>query len=54
MNYYHSLWLQVDEDGRIALSPERLSRYGIKPDVRIRVDEGTNGLYLSRPTRLLK
>ena len=36
------------------LSPELIFRYGIKPDVRVLVDEGTSGLYLRRPTRLLK
>jgi len=54
LNHNHGLWLRVDEDGRLVLSPELISRYGVKPGVRVCVNEGTSGLYLSRPTRLLK
>ena len=54
LNHNHGLWVQVDEDGRLVLSPELMSRYGIKAGVRVCVDEGTSGLYLHRPTRLLK
>ena len=53
MNDNHG-WLQVDEDGRIVVPPELISRYGLEPGARVCVNEGTNGLYLSRPARLLK
>jgi MoaA/NifB/PqqE/SkfB family radical SAM enzyme len=46
---------QVDSDGRITLSPELASRYGIKPGARVYVNELANGLYLLRPaTQLAK
>jgi len=48
------LYAQVEEDGRIVLSPELASRYGVKPDVRIHLQEGPDGLYICRPARLTK
>jgi MoaA/NifB/PqqE/SkfB family radical SAM enzyme len=50
----HDLRAQMDDEGRLVLSPEVASRYGIKPGVRLCADERTSGLYLRRPTRLLK
>ena len=48
------LYTQVEEDGRVILPPELLSRYGIKAGARIRVDEDANGFKLVHPTRLAK
>lgn len=48
------LYAQVDGEGRLVLPPELASRYGIKPGVRVRVHEGTNGLHVCRPARLAK
>ena len=48
------LYTQVEQDGRVILPPELLSRYGIKAGTRIRVDEDANGFKLVHPTRLAK
>jgi len=51
----HDLHAEVDEDGRIVLSPQLASRYGIKPGSHLYANEATAGLYLLRPvTQLAK
>jgi MoaA/NifB/PqqE/SkfB family radical SAM enzyme len=46
---------KVDEEGRLILSPELVSRYGLRPGVQVRIDERVNGLHLRRPvTHLTK
>ncbi|MBN2098925.1 MAG: hypothetical protein JW753_04930, partial [Dehalococcoidia bacterium] len=48
------LYADLEGDGRLALSPELLSRYGVKAGTRVLVDEDANGLKLVCPTRLAK
>ena len=48
----HDLHAEVDEDGRIVLSPQLASRYGIKPGSHLYASEATAGLYLLRPVRI--
>ena len=48
------LYAQVEEDGRMVLSSELASRYGVRPGTRVQFHEGPDGLYLCRPTRLAK
>ena len=48
------LYAQVEEDGRMLLSPELVSRYGVRPGTRVYFHEGPDGLYIPRPTRLSK
>jgi len=48
------LYAQVDEEGRLVLSPELVFRYGIKPGGCVRVHEDTNGLHVCHPSRLAK
>ena len=48
-------WAQVDEHGRIVLSPELAARWGLTPGAQVRVEEGDNGLRMHRPiTHLAK
>ena len=48
------LYAKVEEDGRLTLSPELASRYGIKPGDEVLFHDGPDGLYISRPTRFAK
>jgi MoaA/NifB/PqqE/SkfB family radical SAM enzyme len=48
------LYAQVEEDGRLVLPPELVSRFGVKAGTRIRVDEDANGFKVVHPTRLAK
>ena len=48
------LYAQVEEDGRLVLSSELASRYGVRPGIRVHFHEGPDGLYIRRPTRLAK
>jgi MoaA/NifB/PqqE/SkfB family radical SAM enzyme len=46
---------KVDEEGRLILSPDLVSRYGLRPGMQILVDEKVNGLHLHQPvTHLAK
>lgn len=54
MNSCKPDYIEVDEAGRLVLPPELASRYAIKPGIRLRFDESTDGLYMPRPTRLVK
>ena len=46
---------KVDEEGRLILSPEFMTRYGLRPGVEVRIEEGVYGLKLNRPvTHLAK
>jgi len=48
------LYAHLEAGGRLVLSPELLSRYGVKAGTRVLVDEDANGLKLVCPTRLAK
>lgn len=43
------LWGEVDEAGRLILSPEVIDRFKLKPGVRFSFIENAAGLHLSRP-----
>jgi len=46
---------KVDEEGRLILSPDLVSRYGLRPGMQILIDEKVNGLHLHQPlTHLAK
>ena len=48
-------WAEVDEQGRLVLPTDVISRYGLQPGVKVRLDEGTNFVRLHRPiTHLTK
>jgi MoaA/NifB/PqqE/SkfB family radical SAM enzyme len=48
-------WAEVDEQGRLVLPTEVVSRYGLQPGAKVRLDEGTNFVRLHRPiTHLTK
>jgi MoaA/NifB/PqqE/SkfB family radical SAM enzyme len=53
---FKKVWqAKVDEKGRLILSPEFVSHYGLKPGVEVRIEEGVYGLKLNRPvTHLMK
>jgi MoaA/NifB/PqqE/SkfB family radical SAM enzyme len=42
-------WAEVDEAGRLVLPAEVLSRYGLNPGAKVRLDEGTNFVRMHRP-----
>ncbi len=46
-------YARADGAGRLVLLPDIAARYGIKPGVRVRVDEGVNGLRVRRPVSQL-
>lgn len=47
-------FIRVDEDGRLVLSSELASRYGIIPGEKVYFRDEPDGLYMSRPGRLAK
>jgi len=48
-------WAEVDEQGRLVVPSDVVSRYGLAPGSRVRLDEGTNFVRLHRPvTHLTK
>jgi len=48
-------WAEVDEQGRLILPAEVVSRYGLQPGAKVRLDEGNNFVRLHRPvTHLTK
>jgi len=45
----------VDEEGRLVLPPEVVSRYGLRPGAQLRIEDAANGLRLRQPiTHLAK
>ena len=55
MNFKNGWQAKVDEEGRLILSPEFVTHYGLKPGVEVRIEEGVYGLRLNRPvTHLAK
>jgi MoaA/NifB/PqqE/SkfB family radical SAM enzyme len=49
MNSNKTFWAEVDEQGRLVFPAELVSRYGLKPGARLRIDEETNSVRLHRP-----
>jgi MoaA/NifB/PqqE/SkfB family radical SAM enzyme len=48
-------WAEVDEQGRLILPADVIDSYGLKPGVKVRLDEGQNFVRLHRPvTHLTK
>lgn len=48
-------WAEVDESGRLVLPDEVITRYGLSPGAKVRLDEGGNFLRMHRPiTQLTK
>jgi MoaA/NifB/PqqE/SkfB family radical SAM enzyme len=45
--------LQIDESGRLLLTPELIARYGLQPGTQVCLDELRNGLYIRRPVTQL-
>jgi MoaA/NifB/PqqE/SkfB family radical SAM enzyme len=55
MNFKNGWQARVDEEGRMILSPEFVTHFGLKPGVGVRIEEGGYGLKLIRPvTHLAK
>ena len=54
MNYDNPDPMEVDEAGRLVLSPELASRYPIKPGGRVRVGGSQSGLKVQLPSHLAK
>ena len=54
MNLKKNLQIKVDKKGRLILPEEVAINYGIKPGSNVFLDEKEGGLFLRRPTRLLK
>jgi len=55
MNFRNGWQAKVDEKGRMILSPEFVTQYGLKPGVEVRIEEGMSGMNLIRPvTHLAK
>jgi MoaA/NifB/PqqE/SkfB family radical SAM enzyme len=49
------MWAQVDEKGRLVLSEELISEYGLEPEVQVWIEKGKNDFRLHRPvTQLTK
>ncbi|MDO8969861.1 MAG: hypothetical protein Q7U74_04175, partial [Saprospiraceae bacterium] len=48
-------WAEVDKDGRLILPADVVSRYGLHPHEKVRLDEDGNFIRIHRPvTRLTK
>jgi len=48
-------WAEVDESGRLVLPPDVIEKLGLKPGVKVRLDEGENFVRMHRPvTHLTK
>ena len=48
-------WAEVDKDGKLTLPADVVSRYGLEPGSRVRLDEETNFIRMHRPvTQLTK
>ncbi len=55
MDFKKGWQAKLDEEGRLILSPEFVTQYGLKPGVEVRIEEGAYGLRLNRPvTHLAK
>ncbi len=54
-NSRQTLWMEVDEQGRLVLPPEVVTRYGLTPGSKVRLEDSANTLTLHRPvTHLTK
>ena len=48
-------WAEVDDEGRLVIPADVVSRYGLNPGAKVRLDEGTNYVRMHRPiTHLTK
>jgi len=47
-------YVQADGEGRLVLSPELASHYGVKPGLRIHFEESSEGVRIHFPARLAK
>jgi len=48
-------WAEIDDQGRLILPVEVVSRYGLQPGAKVRIDEGNNFVRIHRPvTHLTK
>ena len=55
MSFKKTVWAEVDEDGRLILSPELAEQFGVAPGARLRVEVEENNFRLHRPvTQLAK
>ncbi len=54
MNLKKNLQIKVDKKGRLVLPKDVAANYGIKPGSDVYLEEKESGLYLRRPSRLLK
>lgn len=55
MNSKSTVWAEVDEQGRLVLSPEMAARHGLQSGAQVRIEEDGNVLRLHRPvTHLAK
>ena len=46
-------WAEIDEEGRLILPPEVISKFGLKAGAQVRLDEGGNFLRMHRPVSQL-
>ena len=49
-----TLWITVDEQGRLVLPPEIAEQFGIQPGAELRIEPGENDLRLHRPVTQLR
>lgn len=50
-----TLWVEVDEQGRLVMPPEVAEQYGLKPGAKMRVESSGHGFKMHRPvTQLTK
>lgn len=50
-----TVWAEVDEQGRLILPADVVTRYGLQPGIKVRLDEGSNFVRMHRPvTHLTK
>ena len=54
MNSQIGTWAQMDEEGRLILSEELVSQYGLEPGTEVWIENGENEFILHRPVTQLK
>src|SRR5512141_2376570 len=48
-----TLWVEVDEQGRLVVPPEFAEQYGLKPGAKMRVEASGHGFKMHRPVTQL-
>jgi MoaA/NifB/PqqE/SkfB family radical SAM enzyme len=53
MDFKKECRAKVDEEGRLILSPEFVTQYGLRPGVEVQIEDGAYGLRIKRPVTCL-